>query len=74
MVQGGSGEPGVAKLPLHVGDSVLVRAQQTSKLQKPWIGPRKIVAIKGPTFMEIEKEGVVHVNRLKFFSAAKGVE
>jgi transposase InsO family protein len=73
-VQEGLGEPGVAKLPLHVGDSVLVRVPQTSKLQKPWVGPRKIVAIKGPTTMEIENEGVVHVNRLKFFAAAQGVE
>ena len=73
MIQQTEGEPGVPRRALHVGDFVHYRLPTTTKLQRPWSDPIKVVSVKGPTTVEVEKHGTVHINRLKFFKAASPV-
>lgn len=75
MVHCKEGEPGkINNRKLHINDLVFVRIPQVTKLQRPWSGPHRILQIKGPTTVEVADIGVVHVNRLKFFSAASSSE
>ena len=74
MIYVKEGEPGKAKQKLNIGDLVFVRIPQTTKLQKPWCGPHRVTKINGPTTVEVANNGVVHINRLKFFSVASSSE
>ena len=69
MVTCRQGEPGLARKPLHVGDLVFIRVPVVSKLEKPWSGPFRVIEIKGPTTVDVETKGIVHINRLKYFGA-----
>ena len=70
LVKRHNGEAGIARRLLNVGDLVLVRKHRNNKLERPWDGPHPITKILGPTTIEVANQGTIHVNRLKFFSAA----
>ena len=67
------GEHGKASQHLKVGDLVLVRTKKKPRLGKPWIGPKKVTKVNGPTSVEVEDIGRVHLCRVKFFKGGKSV-
>jgi cleavage and polyadenylation specificity factor subunit 1 len=67
------GEHGRPSQRIQVGDLVLVRRPTSTKMEKPWTPPAKVLRILGPTVLDVEGYGSLHVNRLKLLKGGRNV-
>jgi hypothetical protein len=73
-ISGTLGKHGKCSTILNIGDKVLVRLPGVSSLEKPWSSPKTVLRIIGPTTVDVEEFGRIHVSRLKFFKKREECE